>query len=267
MSEILTVPFLRVALTGGLIVGCLCAFLGVHVVLRRIVFVGAALAQVSSAGVALALCTGANPASLSLALTLGGVAAFSVRSSSRRVTQESIIGVAYASASALAVLFVAKSAHAEAHLLNVLSGNILTITPGQVWLMAILLAMTLLVYALFQKQFLFSAFDPETARASGIRASLWDLLFYIILGVAISFSIRVVGTLLVFAFLVVPAVTALLLSQRFAGIYALAVGSAAISTVSGLVLSYKLDLPTGPTIVAFSAVLLLAAYAASRLMS
>lgn len=265
MSEVFTVPFLRVALAGGLIVGSLCAFLGVHVVLRRIVFVGAALAQVSSAGVGLALCTGANPATVSLALTLGGVAAFAVRFGNHRITQESIIGVAYALASALAVLFVAKSAHAEAHLLNVLSGNILTIAPGQVYLTAVLLSVTVLVWALFQKQFLFSAFDPETAKAHGIQVAFWDLLFYIILGVVISFSIRVVGTLLVFALLVVPAITALSLSQRFAGIYVLAVASAAVSTISGLVLSYKLDLPTGPTIVVFSGILFVAARIVSKL--
>ncbi len=265
MSEVFTVPFLRVAFAGGLIVGSLCAFLGVHVVLRRIVFVGAALAQVSSAGVGLALCTGANPATVSLALTLGGVAAFAVRFGNRRITQESIIGVAYALASAIAVLFVAKSAHAEAYMLNLLSGNILTITPGQVYLTVFLFAVTVLMWSLFQKQFMFSAFDPETAKAHGIRVAFWDLLFYVILGIVISFSIRVVGMLLVFAFLVLPAVTALLLSQRFVGIYAFAIVSAAVSTVSGLLLSYKLDLPTGPTIVVFSGILLLASSIVSKL--
>lgn len=265
MADVFTVPFLRIALLGGLIVGCLCAFLGIHVVLRRIVFVGAALAQVSSSGVGLALCTNTNVSVVSLVLTLLGVATFSVKSAERRITQESLIGVAYSAASALAVLFVAKSAHAEAHLLNVLSGNVLTITPGQVWLMTTLLACTLLIHMLFYKQFLFSAFDSETAKACGIRSGFWDLLFYVILGVAVSFSIRVVGTLLAFGFLVVPAVIALLLSQRFAGIYTIATSSAWVSTILGLVLSYRLDLPTGPTIVAVLGVLLVVAWIVSKL--
>ena len=203
MLDVFRIPFLQTALAASLIVGAVCAYLGVHVVLRRIVFVGAALAQVSSAGVGLALCTGTNPSVISLLLTLGGVAAFSARSMSRRTTQESIIGVGYAVASALAVLFVARSAQAEARMLDVLSGNVLTVTPRQVWLMAVVATVAVVLHTLLQKQFLFSAFDPETARASGVRASWWDLLFFLILGVVISFSIRLAGTLLVFAFLVV----------------------------------------------------------------
>lgn len=264
MAELIGLPFLRLALVGGLVVGGLCAFLGVQVVLRRIVFVGAALAQVSSAGVGLALCTGGNPSAISLAMTLAGALVFSLKSFERRVTRESLIGIGYAAGSACAVLLVAKSAHAEAHLLDVLSGNILTITPGQVWLMVFLSLAAVLVHFLFNKQFMFSAFDPETARACGFRSGLWDLLFFVILGTAISFAIRVVGTLLAFAFLVVPAVTALILSQRFAGIYSIAVGSAWLSTIAGLFLSYRFDLPTGPTIVAVSCALLIVAWLVSR---
>src|SRR3990170_452310 len=125
--------FLQTALIASLVVGAVCAYLGVYVVLRRIVFVGAALAQVSSAGVGLAMLAGQNPSLVSLAMTLGGVAAFSVKSKDRRTTQESLIGIGYAVASALAVLFVAKSAQGEAHMLDVLSGNILTVTPAETW--------------------------------------------------------------------------------------------------------------------------------------
>jgi len=267
MLDVFRIPFLQTALAAGLIVGAVCAYLGVHVVLRRIVFVGAALAQVSSAGVGLALYIGSNPSITSLLLTMGGVAAFSIKSASRRTTQESLIGVGYAIASALAVLFLARSGQAEARMLDVLSGNVLTVTAAQVWLMAAVAAAAVAVHALLQKQFLFSAFDADTAKASGIRAQWWDLLFFLILGVVISFSIRLAGTLLVFAFLVLPAVTALLLSRRFAEIYVVAVGASAISTIAGLMASYRFDLPTGPTIVAASFVLLVVSWVVSRLRS
>ncbi|MCE5321980.1 metal ABC transporter permease [bacterium] len=256
--------FLQIALAASLIVGAVCAYLGVYVVLRRIVFVGAALAQVSSAGVGLALCTGYSPSIVSLILTLGGVAAFSVKSKDRRTTQESLIGIGYALASALAVLFVAKSAQGEGRMLDVLSGNILTVTPGQVWLMACAGIASIAVHSLLSKQFLFSMFDPETARACGIKSGWWDLLFFLILGVIISLAIRLAGTLLVFAFLVIPAVTGLLVSQRLSGIYIVALGSSAIATVCGLYASFQMDLPSGPAIVACLFVLLIAGWLISK---
>ncbi len=255
MFDLFKEPFLRTALIASLIVGAACAYMGVHVVLRRIVFVGAALSQISGAGVGLALCAGLNPYIVSLAL----------RSTSRRTTQESLIGVGYALASALAVLLVAKCAQAEAHVLEVLSGDVLTVTGRQVWLMGAVAGAAIVLHSLFHKQLLFSAFDAEAAKASGIRSGWWDLLFFLILGVVISVSMRLGGTLLVFAFLVFPAGTALLLVQRFAAIYVAAVAAASISTVAGLMASYRFDLPTGPTIVAASCVLLVVAWGASKL--
>jgi ABC-type Mn2+/Zn2+ transport system permease subunit len=257
--------FMQMALVAGLIVGAVCAYLGVYVVLRRIVFVGAALAQVSSAGVGLAMLLGKDPSLTSLALTLGGVAAFSVKSRDRRLTQESLIGIGYAVASALAVLFVAKSAQGEAHMLDVLSGNILTVTPQQIWWMAGVGVVAIALHVLFGKQFLFSMFDPETAQASGIRSGIWDLFFFLILGVIISLAIRLAGTLLVFAFLVIPAVTGLLLSRRLPGICAIAIVSAGIATVGGLYASLTMDLPTGPAIIACSFALMAVAWIVSKL--
>jgi ABC-type Mn2+/Zn2+ transport system permease subunit len=264
MTSVFGDPFIRMALAASLIIGAVCAYLGVYVVLRRIVFVGAALAQVSSAGVGIAILTGKDPSVMSLLMTLGGVAAFSVKSKDKRTTQESLIGVGYAVASALAVLFVAKSAQGEAHMLDVLSGNILTVTPQQVWWMAGVGLAAMVLHTLFHKQFVYSAFDSETAQASGIRSGVWDLLFFLILGVVISVSIKLAGTLLVFAFLVVPAVTALLLSQHLGRIYAIAIASASIATVAGLYASVKMDLPSGPAIVACSFVIMLAAWVVSR---
>jgi ABC-type Mn2+/Zn2+ transport system permease subunit len=265
MISVFADPFMRTALVASLIVGAVCAYLGVCVVLRRVVFVGAALAQVSTAGVGIAILTGKSPSVMSLVLTLGGVAAFSVKSRDRRTTQESLIGVGYAVASALAVLFVAKSAQGEAHMLDVLSGNILTVTPQEVWWMAAVGLSAIVLHSLFHKQFLYSAFDSETAQATGLRSGFWDLFFFMILGVVISISIKLAGTLLVFAFLVVPAVTALLLSQHLGRIHLVAVGSAFAATLAGLYASVRMDLPSGPSIVACSFLILLAAWVVSKL--
>jgi len=249
---------------GSLVVGVVCAYLGVFVVWRRIVFVGAALAQVSSAGVGLGMLLGWTPTLLSVALTLGGVAAFSIKPRDKRITQESFIGIGYAIASALAVLFVANSAQGEGHMLDVLSGDILTVTAPQVWLMAGIALVGICLHSLFSKQFLFSAFDPETAQASGIKSAAWDMLFFVILGIVISFSIRLAGTLLVFAFLVMPAVTAMLLTQRVGKIFIAAISTALIATIAGLFLSIKMDLPSGPSIAAVLFALLALSWITSR---
>jgi ABC-type Mn2+/Zn2+ transport system permease subunit len=265
MTSIFADEFMRLALAAGLIIGAVCAYMGVHVVLRRIVFVGAALAQVSSAGVGLALLTNQNPSLMALLLTLGGVAAFSVRARDRGSAQENLIGIGYAVASALAVLFVAKSAQGEAHLLDVLSGNILTVEPVQLWWAAGLCVAAVVVHVLLHKQLLFSAFDPDTAQTSGYRVAWWDLLFFILLGVVVALSIRLAGTLLVFGFLVLPALTGLALSRHLGRIYGIAIGSAMLATVAGLWASVAWDYPSGPAIVACSFVLLCGAWAIARL--
>ncbi len=199
-------------------------------VLRRIVFVGAALAQVSSAGVGLAVLAGKDPSLMSLLFTLGGVAAFSVRSRDRRTTQESFIGIGYAVASAIAVLFVARARRARATC-STCSPATCSPSPTRRWAwMAAVAVAAVALHTLFHKQFLFSAFDAETARALGFRVGWWDLFFFLLVGVVVSLGIRLAGTLLVFAFLVIPGVIGLLLSQRLGKIYALAIGSAAIAT-------------------------------------
>lgn len=265
MTNVFADHFMQVALIAGLVVGVVCAYFGVHVVLRRIVFVGAALAQVSSAGVALAMLTNLNSSLVALLLTMGGVAAFSAHSRDRRVAQENLIGVGYAVASALAVLFVAKSAQGESHLLDVLSGNVLTVDPTQLGWAAGLSITAVIVHLLFHKQFLFSAFDSDTAQAAGYRVAAWDLLFFVLLGTVVALSIRLAGTLLVFGFLVLPALTGLALSRHLTRIYLIAIASATAATVGGLYASFVWDLPSGPAIVACSLVLLLLGTGIGRL--
>lgn len=265
MTSMFADQFMRTALIAGLVIGVVCAYMGVHVVLRRIVFVGAALAQVSSAGVGLGLIAGLNPSLMALLLTLGGVVAFSAQSRDRRTAQENMIGVGYAVASALAVLFVAKSAQGETHLLEVLSGNILTVDPAQLWWGAGVCVAAVILHMLFHKQFLFCAFDSDTAQTSGYRVAWWDLFFFVLLGVVVALSIRLAGTLLVFGFLVLPALTGLALSRHLSSIYLVAAGSALLATVAGLYVSFTWDFPSGPAIVTCSFLILIVAWTVSKL--
>lgn len=250
------IDFMRHALVAGVLVALACAYLGVFVVLRRIVFLGVALAEISSAGVALSLLLGIAPMLGAVGLMVLGVAAFSWRWSPRRVPQESYIGIGYAAAAALGILLVAKSAKGEAHMLQLLYGNVLTVSPAENLQMLALFAGVGLVLWLFSKELLLVSFDPDCAEAQGMRARLWNGLLYLLIGVVIAFSIRAVGVLLTFALLVLPAVTALLVTNRLRHAFSLAPLLAVVPVALGLHLSLVWDLPAAAAIVGLSCALL-----------
>lgn len=253
----------RDALYGSLVIGLACSVLGVWVVLRRIVFVGAALAQISSAGIALALFLSGfgielfgltqHPVAVSLIVTLLAAMLFS-GGTRRALPTDAKIGVAYALAAAIGILLIAKAAAGEAHDIF-LSGNILGITRRDTWVLLAVTAPVLLAHVLFCKEFLFVSFDPETARTLGYRVTRWNLLLYFTLGLVIAIAMQFAGVLLVFNFLVLPAVTGLLVARSMGSMFMIAAGAGLLAAAVGFSLSVPFDLPTSPTIIAVSGVL------------
>ena len=248
----------RDALLGALVIATTCSILGVYVVLRRIVFVGAALAQISSAGVALALWLAGiawaqnvadHPTALALAVTLAGVLFLGLEAERAIVPKDAAIGIAYAMAGALGILLVAKATVGEAHDIF-LQGSILGITPGDIGVLVAAAVPVLILQIGFSRQVLYTSFDPETARTLGYRVRFWDLAFYLTLGLAISAAMQFAGVLLVFSYLVLPAVTALLLARTMPGAIGLSVAAAIVATIVGFALSVTYDLPTAPAIAA-----------------
>jgi zinc transport system permease protein len=262
----------RDALYGSLVIALACSVLGVYVVLRRIVFVGATLAQISSAGIALAywlaghgiaLGLASHPEAFSLVLTLAGVAFFA-GTGRGRIPADARIGVAYALAAAAGILLIAKAATGEAHDIF-LQGNILGITRGDTLELLGATLPVLAVHAAFYKEFLFVSFDRETARTLGYRVQGWDLSLYLTLGFVISVAMQFAGVLLVFNFLVLPAVTGLLVSRSMKMTFVVSIAAALVAAVAGFTLSIPFDLPTGPTMIAVSGVLVLGAWAGNRI--
>jgi ABC-type Mn2+/Zn2+ transport system permease subunit len=264
-STVFQLDFMQRALWAGLLVGGACAFLGVYVVLRRIVFVGVALAEMSSAGVALSLLTNLPPMVGSVVTMLAGVGLFSVRWGGRRVRQDAFIGIGYVVASASAILLLAKSPKGEGGLLDLLFGNILTVSAADVVTTGVALGLVLLFHALFYKELLFVSFDPDTAAAAGYRARVWEALLYVTIGLTIAFAIHAVGVLLAFASLIIPAVLALLLTRRMSAAFGTAVLAGLIPVPVGLYLSFVWDLPAAATVVATSFALLVVGGIVSRL--
>ena len=259
----------REALYGALVIAVACSVIGVYVVLRRIVFVGAALAQLSSAGIALSvwltgmgLASGftAHPLAMSLLVTLSGALFFGLGGGGRaRLPQDATIGAAYVLAAAMGILLIAKAATGEVHEIF-LQGNILGITRADTLVLVGTSLPVLLVHLVFYKEFLFVSFDRETARTLGYHVTFWNLLLYLTLGIVIAFAMQFAGVLLVFNFLVLPAVTGLLIARSMAGTFVSALLAGVSAAVIGFSLSVPFDLPTGPTIIAISGVLALIAW-------
>jgi ABC-type Mn2+/Zn2+ transport system permease subunit len=258
MWEMLSYPFFQSALIAGTLSAAMCALVGVYVLLKRIVFVGITLAQLASLGVAMALLVDVHPMIMALMTTLTGVACFALTRAGQRVPQEGVIGASYVMAAALGIICVAKNPVGEARNLKVLFGNILSVHTGEMVALAGLLAVLAIVHVVFYKEFLFASFDPETAQAQGINVRGWDLLLYLTIGLAIAFSIHSMGVLLVFALLLVPAMTARLVAHRMMALFALAIGFGVVSVPLGLYLAVRIDLPTGTAVAGTCVVMLLA---------
>src|SRR5829696_2160280 len=265
-----TVLLFREALYGALVIALACSVLGVYVVLRRIVFVGAAIAQLSSAGIALALLlagTGiigrfaGHTTAFALAFALAGAMFFGLGGGQRAgVPPDATIGVTYAAAAAAGILLIAKAKTGEVHDIF-LQGNILGITRSDTLVLLAVSVPVLLAHALFYKEFLFVSFDREMARTMGYRVTFWNLFLYFTLGLVIGFAMQFAGVILVFNFLVLPAVTGLLLARSMRGIFSVAVMSAVVAAVVGFSVSVPFDLPSGPAIIAVSGVLAVLAWA------
>lgn len=268
-----TVLLFREALYGALVIALACSVLGVYVVLRRIVFVGAALAEISSAGIALALWLSGrgfggalthHPVVFALLFGLGGAMFFSVGHGSRAgVPPDATIGVTYAVAAAAGILLIAKATVGEAHDIF-LQGNILGITRTDTLVLLAIAIPVLLAHLVFYKEFLFVSFDRETARTLGFNVAVWNAFLYFTLGLVIAFAMQFAGVMLVFNFLVLPAVTGLLLARSMTAIFAIAIGSAIVSAVVGFTLSVPFDLPSGPAIIAASGAVAAVAWLARK---
>jgi zinc/manganese transport system permease protein len=238
------------------------AYLGIHVLKRRIIFVDLALAQIAALGTTVGILFGIHDtdsvASFAIAMgfTFVGAAVFAIsRVRSRRVPQEAVIGLVYAITAAVAVLVVGKS-HGMEHLVNIMHGRLLWVQWAEVGTAAVAYVIIGVVHVAFRKQFMRISEDPEGAFKAGMPVRLWDFFFYMTFGYTISFSVRVAGVLLVFVFLVAPAIIALLLTDRLR--YQLAIGWIVGTVVSsaGIYLSWMMDTPCGPTVVSSYAVVL-----------
>ena len=259
-------PFLVLPFMASLILTGIHAYLGVHVVERGVIFVDLALAQIAALGATIAILVGMDPHGtnaywISLAFTFMGALIFSfVRSATARIPLEAIIGITYAVASAAAILAMSKATGETEHLKDMLVGNILAVSKPEVIKTAVLYGAIGLFHYIFRKKFLLISIDPDAARAQGINIRLWDFLFYASFGFVVTSSVAIAGVLLVFCYLIVPSVGAMLFADRIGSRLAIGWTMGTLVSALGIFLSVQMDLPTGAAIVCtFGGVLVLMA--------
>ena len=256
-------PFLLWPFMASLILTGIHAYLGVHVVERGVIFVDLALAQIAALGATVAILIGMDPHGLgaywlSLAFTFVGAAVFAFARTRRgHIPQEAFIGIAYAVASAAAILAMSKATGETEHLKDMLVGNILAVSRHDVEKTALLYGVIGVFHYIFRRRFLLISTDPEQAEAQGISIRFWDFLFYASFGFVVTSSVAIAGVLLVFCYLIVPSVGAMLFADRVGPRLAIGWTMGTLVSALGVYFSVLLDLPTGATIVCtFGAVLI-----------
>ncbi len=264
----------REPMIAGVLAGAILGYMGVFVVLKRMVFVSAALSEVSGVGVAFAFWLGAimgvdphahgavplllEPTLFSLLFACAAAALFSMRPGHRKLAPETIVGLGYIISSALVLAIlnsprIAQEAHAVG---DILFGNAVTVPRSQIEALAAASAAAVIAHALWFKEVLFVSYDPETAVVQGVGVFRYELLLNLAIAVVISVATRAVGALPVFAFTVIPAAAALMLTERLRLTIALSIAFAMVAAAVGYYVSWVEQLPTGATMVVVASLFL-----------
>ena len=265
LLALLWTPFLMCLVLTGM-----HAYLGVHVLAREVVFVDIALAQIAALGATAAFLVGFDldtwPSYAGgLAATMAGALVLALtRTRARHVSQEAVIGVVYAVSSAGAVLLADRAPHGVEHVRTMLVGNLLATQPADVLKVALLYAAVGALHVLCRRPFFLISTDPGAAYAQGYRVRLWDFVFYASFGVVVTSSVRIGGVLLVFSYLIVPALAGVMLARTIRMKLLIGWAFGAAVSVLGAAASAALDLPTGATVVCMFGVALLALWLAAR---
>jgi ABC-type Mn2+/Zn2+ transport system permease subunit len=264
MSELFSPDFIfRNAILGGLGVALLCSLLGVYLVLRRLVLIGVTLPQASAAGIAAVFWLtghghsgGGDTHLLALAGSLGAsLATLALLVLGRRRARSPAewgVGALFAIASAATILFVAINPKGDIEMAGLLRGELLAIKDTDLRMIAVVLLAVSSLFFLFRRDLLLTSFDPEFARTLGRDPFRYDLLLYLLIGAGVALGVMTAGPLVVFGFLVLPALAALRVAPGLVAAFAISAGVALVSFLGGFWVAYRADLPAGPACVALA---------------
>jgi len=254
--------FLAAPLAACLLLVAILGYLGIHVLERKVIFVDLALAQIAALGAVIGYILGYEPGSAgSLAWSLGaasaGAAIFSLTRLRREVVpHEALIGITYVLASALTLVVADRAPEGAEHIKELLAGAIIWVSWPTVIRDLVVVAAVGAVHFVLRRRFILISRDPEAAFRAGLRVRWWDFQFYLLFGLVITIAVEIGGILMVFSYLVAPAIVAIVATGRWATRLAIAWGVGALASALGLFASYRWDLPAGPAVVCMLGALL-----------
>lgn len=249
MIDVLLQPFMLRALLAGVLLSALAGYYGVFVVQRRLSFLGAGLGHAAFGGIALGLLLGIQPLWVAIPFTLVVALGIAWIRERTRLAADTAIGIFFSVSVALGILFLSLAGSRNADAFSYLFGSLLSVTSTDLWASAVLVLAGAATLPRLWGNWAYSTFDTEAARVGGIPSRQHDLILVALLAATIVVSLKVVGILLVAAWIVVPAASARLLASTFGGMTRLSVLLAVVSTIAGLVASVAFDAPTGAMIV------------------
>ena len=249
------------AIGAGLLTAVVCSLLGVYVILKRMVFIGITLAETATCGVALAFVLSWPPVAGAMLLTLGAVGLLAYPLETARLPRDAAMGVVFLLAAAGSILLVSHSGFGMMEVKALLYGDLILADAADFHVLLGVLTPILLFFLLFRRPLLNTFLDREAMLVLGGHPGWWEALYFLALGLAVSAASKIAGPLLVFAYLLLPAATALSLSKQFTFVLLLTAATALLATLLGIGISFHFDLPTNQTICVTAAGLLLLALA------
>ncbi|MDL2241923.1 metal ABC transporter permease [Bacteroidales bacterium OttesenSCG-928-L03] len=247
--ELFQYTFFQNALIGSLFTCIACGIVGSYIVARRLVFISGGITHASFGGLGLGFFAGFNPILGALLFAVGSAFGVGWLSKRQGVREDSAIASLWALGMALGIIFIYLTPGYTPNISGYLFGNILVVTRADIWFVALLSLVLIIGFVRFFQPILYTAFDPEFARAKGVRVGLIESLMMVAIAITIVASIRLVGIMLLMSMLTIPQMTANLFTSRFRNLIFLSIGIGFIGCITGLFISYYLNIPSGAAII------------------
>lgn len=261
MTDLFSHGFMQRALLEALLVGSVCAFLGVYVVLNGLSFIGAGISHSTFAGVGLGLLLGINPMWTALIFSTGVALSIGAVSEHSALSHDTAVGIFFAATMALGVLLLSLMDDYYVDIFSYLFGNILALTTTDLWMSAVMVTCIVAIVFLFFKEFLALSFDEELSGIMGLPVRSLRYLLLVLMTLTIVLSVKSVGIVLVSALIVTPAAAAQQLTRSFTTMMLLSVIFGTGSSIAGLLLSYFINVPSGAGIVLIATLIFFIAWA------
>jgi zinc transport system permease protein len=265
MFDFIALPFMQRAMIAGILAGFLGSYYGVFVVQRKMSFLGSGLAHAAFGGVALGLLLETEPLITALPFTILASLLITYVKENTELSIDTSIGILFAVSVALGIIFISLNTRYTSDAFSYLFGSILTVTMHDLYLSGGLAVLTVFTFYKCWSRWAYATFDSELARTDRHKVSQYNYLLSILISITIVISIKLVGIILIAAFLVIPAAASRLISRSFSSMTFIAIIIGVISTILGLPASFWLDLPSGATIILLQALIFLVAFLISKL--